>query len=396
MKICQVAPYFPYREHINGYPVGEGYHIGGVERHTYHVAENLSKLRHEVTILTTKSPRHRYFSEIDMDVDVIRVPIDVRVYNSCISSRILKCLNPEEFDVIHAHTPVPLAADFAAVKSFKKRPFVLTYHNDIDKEGAFGKAISKLYNATLGNFLLSHADVIIATTKGYAKDSMQLSKYLEKVRIIPNGVDTEIFHTKLDRQKMRKKYGLDDAAKVILFVGRLDYYKGCHHLIEAFYKISKDMQAAHLILVGRGPLERSLRNQIKKKGMSSKVFLAGYVSDNDLPYYYAASDLSVLPSVSFQEGFGLVQLEALACGKPVVTTGLPGVAEIDPDGTCSIHVPPRNEKSLANAMRYLLKGNQVREEMAKNAREKALNYSWKNIVEDIEVLYYETIQQGLE
>jgi glycosyltransferase involved in cell wall biosynthesis len=280
-----------------------------------------------------------------------------------------------------------MIADLAGIKSFKKRPFVLTYHNEIGKEDILGNIVSQIYNVTLGNFLLTRANLIIATTQSYAKDSMQLRKHLQKVRIIPNGVDVEIFNSRLDGHEIREKYDLDETAKIILFVGRLDHYKGCHYLINAFSRVLNDIPEARLILVGKGPLEMELRSQIRKKGLTSKIILAGYVRDKDLPNYYGASDLFVLPSISFHEGFGLVQLEAMACGKPVITTTLSGVAEVDSEGTCSIHVPPKDEISLAEAIKHLLKKCRVMEDMAKNARKKAINYSWENVVKKLEVTY---------
>ncbi|RLI44918.1 hypothetical protein DRO64_03225, partial [Candidatus Bathyarchaeota archaeon] len=357
MKICQVVPYFPYKEHLQGCPIEDGYHIGGVERHVYNLSTELAKLNHEVTIITTRSPSHDHLSDIT-DFKVIRIPIDLRVYSSPVSFGLLN-LTFKEFDIIHAHTPVPFAADLVAIKNLKERkPFILTYHNDVSKHGTFGKFISMAYNSIFGRLLLKHSDIIIATTKSYALHSRQLRKYLHKVVVDPNGVDIKKFRPNLGKERIRERYGIDKNAKIVLFVGRLDTYKGCKHLLLAFDIVARKIENAYLVLVGRGPLESTLRKTVTKLGLKSRVFFAGYVKDEELPYYYASSDVFVLPSISEHEGFGVVQLEAMACGKPVIATNIPGVSEVDPRELATIHVPPRDERALAEAILTILKNEE--------------------------------------
>jgi len=387
MKICQVVPYFPYKEHLEGFPVESGYHIGGVERHVYNLSIELTKLNHKVTIITTQSPNYNCLSDV-VGLDIIRVPIDFRIYSSPVSLSILN-LTLEEFDVIHAHTPVPLIADLVAVKNLKERkPFVLTYHNDVNKEGLFGKFIAMVYNCSFGSLLLKHSDVIITTTKSYALHSRQLRKYLHKVTVIPNGVDTKRFHPKLDKNKIREKYGIDKDAKIVLFVGRLEAYKGCEYLLSAFSIIARKVKNVYLILVGRGPLESSLKETAIKLGIKKRVFFAKYVRDEELPYYYAACDVFVLPSISEHEGFGIVQLEALACGKPVITTNIPGVKEVDAKELATIHIPPKDERSLAEAILAVLKNEKLAIKMGRNGRKLVEEkYSWQKVVDKLLATY---------
>ena len=393
MNICQVVPYFPYREHINSQQVEKGYHIGGVERHVYHISRELSQRGHNVTIITTKSPDHDKLSEIE-SFNVQRVPITLRIYNSHVPFRVVKYFDPCQYDVIHAHTPVPAIADLAALRNIvKKRPFVLTYHNDITKGGIFGSIISAIYNKSVGKFLLQHSDIIISTTKSYAVNSKQLSKYLHKIRVIPNGVDDKVFSPKLDGSRVREKYGLKEDCKIVLFVGRLDYYKGCEYLVEAFSIVVKRMKNAHLILVGSGPLEERLREIANELNITDDISFAGYVKDEDLPYYYAACDVFVLPSISLYEGFGIVQLEAMACGKPVITTTLPGVREVDVDGVATVHIPPKNKQKLAEAIIKILKDDDLATRLGKNGRELIVKkYSWSKVAKAIEQVYLEVVR----
>jgi rhamnosyl/mannosyltransferase len=266
---------------------------------------------------------------------------------------------------------------------------VLTYHNDIGKAGFLGSLITKAYNGTMGNLLLRHADLVIATSRSYATNSPRLNR-LEKVRVIPNGVDHEEFHPALDGNMVASKHGLNNRRKVVLFVGKIDEYKGCEYLVRAFALVARKFADSRLLVVGEGPLRIKMSKLARDLQISSQVIFTGKVSDSELPSYYAACDVFVLPSISFQEGFGMVQLEAMASAKPVITTTIPGVREVDPDGVATIHVPPKSEQALASAITALLQDDELREKMSKNAREKAEQYSWKRVVRKLEEVYEET------
>lgn len=147
----------------------------------------------------------------------------LRLFNSNIPISLLTKLNPQKYDIIHAHTPVPAIADIAVLRNLAiKTPFILTYHNDIVKEGVLGRLLTEIYHSTCGRLLFSQSRVIIATTKSYAIKSPQLYNYLHKVIIIPNGVDCNVFKPVQNIQEIREKYELPPHKKIILFVGRLD------------------------------------------------------------------------------------------------------------------------------------------------------------------------------
>ena len=395
MRICQVVPCFPYQEHLGGRAVERGYHVGGVEKHVYYLCQELSRLGDEVTVVTTKSPAHNSLSEIDSNINICRVPFGIPLYSSSMPLQILKHLKPTEHDIIHAHTPTPAIADLAALKNILKRcPFILTYHNDISKNGIVGTVLSTAYNSTLGTFLLAYANAIIATSMSYATNSARLKKYLPRVKVIPNGVDVEIFHPVISNQKMRENFGLPPESKIVLFVGRIDPYKGCNYLVRAFALVANELSQAGLLFVGTGPLIEKLKILTKDLDIDSKVIFAGYVPDEDLPYYYAACDVFVLPSVSPLEGFGIVQLEAMACGKPVITTTIPGPSEVDAEEVATIHVPPRNEKALAEAIIKILEDKKLAETMGKNGRKLVEGkYSWAKVAQSIQELYREILSR---
>ena len=391
MRICQVVPCFPYQEHLEKKVIETGYHIGGVERHVLEISNALIKRGHSITILTTRSPAHGRYHEID-GIKVIRVPYGIPLYSSSIPFRTFGYLNLHDYDLIHAHTPNPTIADLSCIKNQGKIPFILTYHNDITKDGNLGKIISYAYNSTLGSFLLKNSDVIITTTKSYAEKSNNLINYKYKIKVIPNGVTLNKFNDDMDRKKIKVAYNLPIQSKVILFTGQIEEYKGIKYLLQAFRKILDYEKTSYLIIVGSGALCKYLKEITSELEISDNVIFSGYVRDRDLPHYYSACDIFVLPSISKKEGFGIVQLEAMASGKPVICTNLPGVNEVDENEVASIHVPPKDAEALANAILILLKNEKQAKEMGANGRKLVEEkYSWDKVAEKTEIVYNEVL-----
>lgn len=394
MKVCQIVPCFPYQEHLNGAPNEAGYHIGGVERHAYILAHELARRGHDVTVFAARSPKHSQLSEIE-DLAVRRISKEISLYNSYLPLSVLRCFDPSEYDLIHAHTPVPAIADIVALKNITTRtPLVLTYHNDITKNGFLGRIVSSIYNMTLGKSLIKNSDVVITTTQSYADNSKLLKSALSKVKVIPNGVDCDQFKPGLDPNLIRKKYGINPLNKLILFVGHLDYYKGCEYLVRALPHIAESVEHVHLLIVGSGPQSGFLRQTAAALHIGDRITFAGYVEDDELPYIYASADVFVLPSVSSYEGFGIVQLEALSSGKPVVTTTLPGVREVDSAGVATLHVPPGDVTGLSQAITKLLSDANLAQQMGQRGRKLAVEqYSWPKVVDQIEAIYFEILGQ---
>ncbi len=157
---------------------------------------------------------------------------------------------------------------------------------------------------------------------------------------------------------------LKDGLPTVLFVGRLVPYKGVEFLIRALEDVK-----ARLWIVGTGPLENSLKNLVREKGMADRVVFLGHVSDEDLVAYYHACDVFALPSITNQEMFGLVQLEAMACRKPVISTTVPtGVPWVNQHGKTGYTVTPGNSAELAHAIQRLLSSREFREEMGAAGR----------------------------
>ena len=222
---------------------------------------------------------------------------------------------------------------------------VVTYHSDIVRQAFLGK----MYEPFLRNFL-SRADAIIATSPDYRRSSRMLRDFAEKTRVAPLGVDLERFRLKNGDagaiRAIRKRHG----NRLILFIGRFRYYKGLHVLIDAMEKVN-----GRLLLIGAGPLDASLRNRARRLDRRDRVVFLGERSDREVVRFLHASDVFVLPSVQRSEAFGIVQLEAMACGKPLVCTAIgTGTTFVNQHGRTGRVVPPDDPRELADAIQHLL------------------------------------------
>jgi rhamnosyl/mannosyltransferase len=163
-------------------------------------------------------------------------------------------------------------------------------------------------------------------------------------------------------RELRERFG----PRVVFFVGRHVYYKGIDHLIRAMKGVD-----AHLVLGSDGPLTPELGRLTRSLGLSSRVTFAGRIADEDLPCFYHASDIFCLPSVARSEAFGIVQLEAMACGVPVVSTRLTtGVVYVNQDGVTGVTVPPADSAALTGALNRLLGDKALRRKLGRQGRER--------------------------
>jgi glycosyltransferase involved in cell wall biosynthesis len=209
---------------------------------------------------------------------------------------------------------------------------------------------------------------------------------------LPNGVDTNSFTPRVSGEQIREKFSLDED-RVILFVGTLDrahYFKGVEYLLRSFSELNeKDVQ---LLIVGEGNLKNRFTTLTGKLGASSKTKFVGEVFHEELPEYYAASDMVVLPSFE-TECFGLVLVEAMACGKPVIASDLPGVRTVVDHGKNGLLVEPKNVVDLTSKITYLLDNEPLRNTLGRTGRKKVEEkYSWSKIGLKLEETYFETVE----
>jgi rhamnosyl/mannosyltransferase len=261
-------------------------------------------------------------------------------------------------DIIHLHFPYPMG-EMAYLLAGRHRKMVITYHSDIVKQ----RSLLLLYRPLLWQ-VLARADRIIATSPSYIKTSPFLRPFAAKTSVIPLGIDLERFQNPDLGQveAIRQRYG----HPLVLFVGLLRYYKGLPFLIRAMKQVP-----ARLLIVGSGPLEKDLKALTEAGGLQQKVIFVGEVADEELPAYYHASELYVLPATHRSEALGVAQMEAMACAKPVVCTELgTGTTFVNVHGETGLVVPPASEQALAEAIGRLLADDGLRLRLGQGGRKR--------------------------
>lgn len=378
MKIIQVTQRF--------FPA-----IGGVETHVYNIAEKLVEKGHEVTVYTSDllrdNPQIRLCNVKDT-VNGIRIrrfkafKLLPKIEASTVMPSMITALSKEKADIIHAHGYRYFPAYLAALaRHITEIPMVLTTHSSPETRMP---TISALYNHTVGKFVLKTTDQIISLTKMGAEYLTSIGAKSEKISVIPNGIDSNLFSRGTDGYSFREKYGI--TGKIILFVGRLSKVKGLNYLIDAMPEILNEMPDAILLIVGPDfGRQMGLKRRVKQLFIEKKVLFTGYLPDDELVGSYAASDLFVFPSLA--ESFGIVLLEAMAMGKPVIATNVGVAHDLIRNGVNGFLVEPRRPDQIAKTVISLLKNENLAIKMGNINRKIASEYSWDNITQTICEVY---------
>lgn len=371
MKILQVPTRF--------YPF-----VGGVENYVRRLSCELVKRGYEVSIVCADEPDSSITEHEGMKIK--RLSYLFKIANTNITLSLPYVLYKENFDVIHAHLPTPWSADWSGIISkLKRKPMVLTYHNDIVGEG-FANYLARFYNATALKLLLRIAKRIIITRQDYTHYSPYLKGYESKIEVIPPGVDTNFFQP-LNAQKEEN---------TLFFLSSLNSshkYKGLDYLLEAIAIVKKEIPNIKLVVGGEGSLLGYYKNTAASLGIAANVEFAGFIPGEKLPEYYNRCSAYVLPSVSpAQEGFGITLLEALACGKPVITTKITGAAKDVAGKNLGIVVEPQNSAGLANAIKkVLLESEDYNSKVLLGRNLIQEKYSWEKVAGEVKRVYEESL-----
>lgn len=369
LRVAQVAPYL--------HP-----HVGGVESHVEGISSELARRGHDVEVITSRLPGTAP-SEMHEGYLITRIPTRRILFSTPITPRIGDALRSKPRDIVHAHSPPPLSAYYAARACRATGvPFALTYHCDLEIPIPGGSAIVETYRRTLGRASVKTADAIIATTRTYAQTSRSLWDRAE-VDVIPNMVDAERFDPNgrggLD---VRARHRIGDAP-IALFVGRLTHHKGVDDFIRAAQWTAP---VVHLV-VGDGPRREALEAMARELPRGRVVF-AGRVDRDDLPAYYRAAAVGVLPSTSRLEAFGIAALECMASGRPVIVADIPGVSEVLEPGVSGLTAEPLDAEGLAEKIRRLALDPELAATMGKAARERVLtNFTLPRVVDQLLEVY---------
>jgi rhamnosyl/mannosyltransferase len=261
-------------------------------------------------------------------------------------------------DLMHVHLPNPLA-ELSALLADRRVPAIAHFHSDIVRQ----RRLLKVYGPFL-HALYRRVSRIIVPSPNHIAISRFVSQYRDKCRVVSYGIPLARFD--LDEAGRQRADQLRDGRPALLYVGRLVYYKGLDFLIRALARLE-----VRLWIVGTGPLETSLKALAEHEGIADRVEFLGELPFPELLARYHACELFVLPSVGLGEMFGMVQLEAMACRKPVISTNLPtGVSWVNLDGVTGYTVPPGSVDELAGPIRRLLSDPKLRADMGQAGRER--------------------------
>ncbi len=331
--------------------------IGGIEKHIHQVATGTSD-EYDVRVLVANTRPRTEICDVD-GIEVIKAASVGRLASAPLSPTFPHLLKRYAADILHFHCPNP-TGNLSYLVVHPQGKVVVTYHSDVVRQS---RAMF-IYGRFLRKFL-DRADAVLPTSPNYVNSSPYLARVRKKCTVVPLGIETERFKpTPAIRARAAELRQIAAGHPIILFVGRLRYYKGIWFLVQAMPRLK-----AHLIIVGAGPEEAAIRKQARTFKVAERVTLTGAVSDEDLVAYYYAADIFCLPSHLRSEAYGLVQLEAMACGLPVVScnidTGVPFVNQADKTG---LIVPPASPAKLAAALNTLLNNEDLRKRLGEQAK----------------------------
>ena len=377
MKIVQVAPYFQP-------------HIGGVESHVLDISLELVERGHEVKVFTSKYDPGLPDTETISGIKVKRIKPLINIFTTPVFPKLKNELLKIKCDLVHTHIPPPFVEFFSArARNKTKIPLILTYHCDLELPNFLNKPVSGFYRRTFGHYSLIYTDKIIVTTNTYAATSRAVWHFPPIV--IPNAVNTKRYNPKLDGTKIRKRHDLE-GKNVILYVGRIKYHKGIEYFASAAKFFDKNTK---FLIVGAGDFEDEIRNLINELNLNDQVLMIGKVPWDELPFYYAAADIFILPSLTRLEAFGIVGLEAMASGKPVIISDIPGVREVIEDKKEGLLTPPMDIKEMANKIKKLLADPKLCMRMGKAGRKKVVeHFEIAKVVDQLEEVYRSVLKKG--
>ena len=347
MKILQVGKFYPIK--------------GGVEKVMYDLMTGLAARGVACDMLCAAIEGGTRTVELEHGARLFCCHTLKKVSATMISPAMVAMLRKicHNYDIIHIHHPDPTACLALWCSRYKGR-VVLHWHSDIVRQ----KRLLKMY-LPMQEWLIRRADIIVGTSPVYVAKSPFLRHMQHKTTHLPIGIEA-VKPDAAGAERLRQRFG---GRRIIFSLGRLVPYKGFRYLVEAARYLPDDCV---VVIGGSGPLREDLERQIHDLGLQDKVLLIGRVPDEDLPAYYTACTLFCLPSVQKTEAFGIVQIEAMSCGKPVVTTTIPesGVAWVNGHGVSGLNVPPENAKALAEAICEVTKDEEVYSRYCEGARKR--------------------------
>lgn len=338
--------------------------IGGIERHLDLLGRGCAARGLDVSLLVSQPhlTPWQITETVTEGVRVVRLPRVPEIMSGTWSPQMGAWAHRFDANIVHLHWPHPAAMPLAASLPPSVR-LVVTYHCDVVRQRRLLRLAGRWFDA-----MMERADAVITTSREIIVTSEWLPPWRDKCRVIPYGIDLDAFVGCDEALRsaatlaLRARFG----PRTAMFVGRLVGFKGLDVLLDAWAGVD-----GHLVIVGDGPQRAALETRAGRPDLQGRVTFAGAVRDA-LPAWYAAADVVVLPSVTRVESFGLVQVEAHACGVPVVSTRVnTGVEAVNPHGVTGLLVAPGDVRALRDALSALLDDPARRRTLGEEARRRA-------------------------
>jgi len=370
-------------------------YLGGIEKHMYEIAKRIAKTD-EVHVITSQLENTASEEQIE-NIFIHRMPSRYFKFPVLcpppfvVSPRVKKKIKTldsvYDFDAFALHSRY--MPDFTYVLKYAKKVNKFSTFTVHDQRfigiNPFIDGVADAYDNVFGVKTISQASKFIAVSNSVVQDLEFYEFKKDKIKMIYNGVDTDFF--KKSTKTYREKYA-QGFNNLIVFAGRIVIQKGIQYLIEAMPKILEAHPKTKLLIVGTGSFEIYLRMLVRKLHLKKNVEFAGFIPEKDLPDMYSSADVFVAPSLI--EPFGMVILESMSCGTPVVTCNIGGIPEVI--GDCGLLVKSKDSTSLANSINLLLSDSDLRKKFSKKGRERAEKmFTWDLVAKQTRNFYLENL-----
>lgn len=362
-------PYYPYPS--------------GISEYTFYLAKYLRRFGHSVTILTTHYPNEKHEDGVVRFGRVLMIPMNksyaTMSFGLEIPSLVKSLLRNNSYDIVHLNGPFPPSISFFALH-YSRSVNIAAFLNAGFSFSSAGASVARmLYSKYI--FKIDGMFALSETAK------MAMEPYFPgDYEIIPAGVDTEVFSF-----SAVKRTDLAETPFRVLFLGRLDERKGVMVMIRAFRKFLSVHPDSRLVIAGKGPLDADAKALSRELGMEDRVEFKGFIPFGEIPSYYRSADVYVSPALG-GESFGIVLLEAMAAGTPVIASRIHGYSQVITDTENGLLFETGDEDDLVRKMLSIRDNASVRDRCVKNGFALAEKYSWENVARRIESFYLQRIK----
>jgi glycosyltransferase involved in cell wall biosynthesis len=370
--------------------------VGGIARHCFGLAKGLVEMGHNVHIVTLDFPGSPLYENRN-GINIHRVKIELGhpnfitwtfIFNHFLEKKIAHLSQDIKFDIIHIHDWLTAPAGIAS-KNYLNKPLISTVHSlEIGRVQELRSPDSYMIDGLEWWMTYESSKIILCSNSMRTELNDHFNIPKEKVTVIPNAIDPYVYDKYIDTKKIKNNYGIEDKSKLVLFVGRLVPQKGVEYLIDAVPLVTN--RSVYFYIIGDGWSRSILEKLALSKKQGDRIRFLGFIPDTERIELTKSADVLVVPSI--YEPFGIVALEGMAAGVPVIASNIGGLSEIIEHDKTGVLVYSKNPESIAWGINKVLYNNEYSRSIIQNAKKKVIEvYSWKAIAKKTIELYQESI-----